>query len=119
MERDLSVKNNPGHRQDFLTWNMHEQMGNKGSCFEFLVQRQEDACDNPIEDPTFPWGSTWRQVATLYFPKQEFMYRDQQQFCDDLSFNPWHSLPEHKPLGQLNRVRAEVYTKGNHSNGVI
>lgn len=27
-----------------------------------------------------------------------------------LSFNPWHALPEHKPLGAVNRIRRVVYT---------
>lgn len=30
-------------------------------------------------------------------------------FCQDLAFNPWRALPEHRPLGGINRVRREVY----------
>ncbi len=29
--------------------------------------------------------------------------------CDSLSFQPWHALPEHRPLGGLNRTRKIVY----------
>ncbi|MEK1942330.1 MAG: hypothetical protein AAAB16_18325, partial [Pseudomonas sp.] len=25
------------------------------------------------------------------------------------SFNPWHALPEHRPLGGINRLRKAVY----------
>jgi hypothetical protein len=28
-----------------------------------------------------------------------------------LSFTPWHALPEHKPLGSINRLRKVVYER--------
>ena len=31
------------------------------------------------------------------------------QFCENLSFNPWRTLPEHRPLGSINRARLQVY----------
>ena len=33
----------------------------------------------------------------------------QMEFCEDLSNTPWHSLPEHRPIGGINRVRKVVY----------
>jgi hypothetical protein len=30
-------------------------------------------------------------------------------FCENLAFNPWRSLPEHRPLGGINRVRKDLY----------
>jgi hypothetical protein len=33
----------------------------------------------------------------------------QAVFCENLSFSPWHSLPEHRPLGLVNRVRKVAY----------
>lgn len=30
-------------------------------------------------------------------------------FADVLRFNPWHSRPEHKPLGNSNRARRRMY----------
>ncbi|KCZ12231.1 catalase domain protein, partial [Acinetobacter baumannii 42057_5] len=38
------------------------------------------------------------QVATIHIPKQSFDTPEQNQFCENLSFTPWHALPEHKPL---------------------
>ena len=29
--------------------------------------------------------------------------------CEQISFNPWHTLAEHRPLGSLNRARREIY----------
>ncbi len=31
--------------------------------------------------------------------------------CEDLSFSLWHSLPEHRPLGLVNRVRKTAYRR--------
>ena len=42
-------------------------------------------------------------------PAQGFESPDQQKFCENLSMNPWHAVPEHRPLGGINRVRQVVY----------
>ena len=34
---------------------------------------------------------------------------EQMEFGDNLSFNIWHSLPEHRPLGSFNRARKRAY----------
>ena len=26
-----------------------------------------------------------------------------------MSFNPWHALPDHRPLGDFNRARRDIY----------
>jgi len=33
----------------------------------------------------------------------------QMDFGENLSFTPWHCLPDHRPLGNINRVRMEIY----------
>ena len=30
-------------------------------------------------------------------------------FCENLSYTPWHSLPDHRPIGGINRARKVVY----------
>lgn len=54
-------------------------------------------------------GSPFVTVATLKVPPQDFDSREQNLFCDNLSYNPWHALPEHRPLGGINRLRQAVY----------
>ena len=49
------------------------------------------------------------EVATIRIPRQTFDSPAQQAYCENLSFTPWHSLPEHRPLGGINRVRKAVY----------
>jgi len=63
----------------------------------------------PIEDPTIDWKSPYQKIATLKIPAQTFEYPEQVKFCENLSYTPWHSLPEHRPLGGINRPRKQVY----------
>jgi hypothetical protein len=48
-------------------------------------------------------------VARLRLPAQRFDSDEQLAFADVLRYNPWHSLPEHKPLGNSNRARRRMY----------
>jgi len=48
-------------------------------------------------------------AATLRIPKQKFDYPEQFAFTRNLRFNPWHCLPEHRPLGNQSRARKRMY----------
>jgi hypothetical protein len=48
-------------------------------------------------------------VATIRIPAQDFTTEAMKDFAENLSCTPWHSLPEHRPLGGINRVRRTVY----------
>jgi hypothetical protein len=48
-------------------------------------------------------------VATLRLPRQRFDTPAQLAFAHNLSFNPWHCVPEHRPLGNQNRARRRLY----------
>ncbi|WP_339524074.1 catalase family protein [Pseudomonas sp. EA_35y_Pfl2_R111] len=82
------------------------------ACFALQVQRQNAEHYMPIEDPSVEWSETispFETVATIKVPAQDFDSREQNLFCDNLSFNPWHALPEHRPIGGINRLRKAVY----------
>jgi catalase len=82
------------------------------ACFALQVQRQNTEYYMPIEDPSVEWNeaiSPFETVATIKVPAQDFDSREQNLFCDNLSFNPWHALPEHRPIGGINRLRKAVY----------
>jgi hypothetical protein len=80
--------------------------------FDFMVQLQRDPHRQPIEDPSIGWKekeSAFIPVAELRILRQEFDSEAQLRFADVLSFTPWHSLPEHRPLGGINRTRKAMY----------
>jgi hypothetical protein len=86
------------------------------ACFVLQVQVQDPTHYMPIEDPSVEWDEAlapFITVANIHVPAQDFDSREQNLFCDNLSFNPWQALPEHRPLGGINRLRKKVYAAGS------
>ncbi|NBW81933.1 catalase, partial [bacterium] len=101
---------NPG--DNYLSENLAKHLESREACFRFAVQPYVDDKSTPVENPMVEWKesvSPFTEVATIQIPVQKFNAPEQQEFCENLSFTPWHSLPEHKPLGNLNRARKKVY----------
>ncbi|MBX9912848.1 MAG: catalase family protein [Pseudomonadaceae bacterium] len=86
------------------------------ACFALQVQLQDPTHFMPIEDPSVEWDEAlapFVTVAKIRVAAQDFDSREQNLFCDNLAFNPWQALPEHRPLGGINRLRKEVYEAVN------
>ena len=80
--------------------------------FDFMVQVQTDPFRMPVENASVKWPesmSPYIPVARLRLPAQRFDSDEQLAFADVLRYNPWHSLAEHKPLGNSNRARRQMY----------
>ena len=80
--------------------------------FDFKVQLQTDPPRMPIENASVIWSerrSPPATVARLRLPVQEFDTPEQHAFARSLSFQPWHCVPEHRPLGNQNRARRAIY----------
>jgi catalase len=131
-----SVKPSAGYRAplgnipkvdaDYLRHTMAAELAAKDVCLDFMVQLQSSPEAMPVEDPTILWDerlSPFVKVATIRIPRQVFDTAERNQLAEDLSFTPWHTLPEHQPLGGINRVRRVVYesiSRLRHTvNGVL
>jgi hypothetical protein len=80
--------------------------------FDLLLQLQTDPFLMPIENAGVIWPTRLSPrvpVAVLRIPRQRFDSPEQLAFDRLLSFNPWHCLPAHRPLGSLNRGRRRIY----------
>ena len=80
--------------------------------FDFFVQFQSNARTMPIEDASVEWSereSPYVRVAEVRIPRQAIDAPGREQACERTSFNPWHCLTEHRPLGSMNRARREIY----------
>src|SRR5450631_97435 len=110
-----AIPANPGH--DFLRDSLRNTLGSGDACMELLVQpRTSNRMD--VEDSRIQWKEAqapFYKVATIRIPSQVFDTPEQNDFCENLSFTPWHALPEHKPLGVTNRLRKVIY---NHISRV-
>ncbi|CAN5671715.1 catalase family protein [soil metagenome] len=104
-----SIPAKPSH--DYLRDALRNTLEQSAACMEFLVQpRTGDSMD--VEDSMVEWKESeapFYQVATIHIPRQGFDTPEQNQFCENLSFSPWHALPEHRPLGAVNRLRKVIY----------
>ncbi len=97
---------------DFLRNTLIHELTSDSACMQFSVQLQDPTKLMPIEDPSVLWeedDSPFIPVATITIIKQQFNSVEQQQFCESLSFSPWNTLEQHRPIGALNRVREIVY----------
>ncbi|KAG0198355.1 hypothetical protein BGX28_008208 [Mortierella sp. GBA30] len=81
--------------------------------YRFMIQPKMNE-NMKVEDSTKAWcekESPFQEVATITFPKQDVDSEELNKLGERLSFNPWHALPEHKPLGAMNRARKVVYER--------
>ena len=79
---------------------------------DFRLQLQTDPFLMPIENNGVLWPeklSPRVSVATLRLPKQKFDSPAQMEFARKLSYNPWHTIAEHRPLGNQSRARRRMY----------
>ncbi len=97
---------------DFLFQALKAALTNDSWCYDFMVQLQVPGKDMPVEDASIEWSqkdSPFVPVARIDIPKQRFDSAEEQCFCENLAFNPWHSLEAHRPVGVFNRIRKAVY----------
>ncbi|MFZ6849247.1 catalase family protein [Undibacterium sp. RuRC25W] len=97
---------------NFLRDAMVAQLSHEDAVFDFCIQIQTDAVQMPIEDPGKVWPesmSPFKKVATIRIPRQNFHSELQREYGENMSFSPWRALPQHRPLGGINRARKVVY----------
>ena len=97
---------------NYLRDNMIRTLDETDVGFEMRVQLQTDPFLMPIENNAVLWPtrlSPRTPVATLRIPRQKFDHPDQLAFARYLRFNPWHCLPDHRPLGNQSRARKRMY----------
>lgn len=95
---------------NYLREAMVDTLSSKGVCMDFMIQPRtgdlsvENAVDEWEEDdaPFYP-------VAKITIPQQVFDTPANNEACENASYNPWHSLAVHRPLGMVNRIRRVVY----------
>jgi len=79
---------------------------------DIRLQLQRDSHLMPLENNAVLWPeklSPRISAATLRIPRQKFDSAEQLDFAKKLSYNPWHCIAEHRPLGNQNRARRRMY----------
>ncbi|MHC8441516.1 MAG: catalase [Candidatus Eutrophobiaceae bacterium] len=114
MQIDLAEE---GIGADYLSEDLARRLEQDDACLRFMVQKQDISKHMPLDDPTVEWleeDSPFIEVARLHIPSQDFNTPERKAFCENLSFSPWHTLSEHIPIGQFNRLRRTAYPASQH-----
>jgi hypothetical protein len=99
---------------NYLRDNMVRTLAEQDVEFDLMLQLQTDPFRMPIENNAVRWPeklSPFVPAARLRIPRQKFDYPAQLAFANNLSYNPWHCLPEHRPLGNQSRARYRMYSE--------
>jgi hypothetical protein len=106
--KEEDIKEQGGWR-DLVVDFFHTQ----GAEYELRAQLCTDLKTMPVEDAAIDWPqdqSPYQALGKIVIPAQEAYSPARRVFAEDvLSFNPFHCLPEHLPLGSINRVRIKAY----------
>ncbi len=97
---------------NYLRDNMVRTLSEQDVEFDFMLQLQTDSFRMPIENAAVRWPerlSPFMPAARVHIPRQRFDSPEQLAFANVLSYNPWHCLPEHRPLGNQSRARHRMY----------
>jgi hypothetical protein len=97
---------------NYLRDAMVETLAQQDVEFDVLLQLQTDPFLMPIENNAVLWPTSLSPrvpAARLRIPKQTFDSPAQVGFARVLSYNPWHCIPEHRPLGNQGRARKRMY----------
>ena len=110
----LTAPERPGDlADDYLTQALVSGLQTQEAVFDFKVQLQTDPEAMPVEDVSVEWKEDDSEpvtVATLRIPPQAVDASSALAAqVESMSFNPWHALAEHRPMGGMNRLRKVVY----------
>jgi hypothetical protein len=86
---------------------------NNSAEYELRAQLLTDLQQMPVEDASVLWPeslSPHQPIGKLTFAAQDPYSPARRVYGDDvLSFNPWHCIEEHRPLGSIMRIRIKAY----------
>jgi hypothetical protein len=97
---------------DYLRNAMVATLAREDVEFDIRLQLQTDPHLMPLENNAVLWPTKLSprvSAATLRIPRQKFDSPAQMEFAKRLSYNPWHCIPEHRPLGNQSRARRRMY----------
>jgi hypothetical protein len=103
----------PSHAPSIVRDQVVELFKELGAEYELRAQLCTDLESMPVEDASIVWPedrSPHQPIARITLPPQDAYSPARRVYADDvLSFNPWHCIPEHRPLGSIMRVRIKAY----------
>ncbi|MGP3949802.1 catalase family protein [Streptomyces sp. 7N604] len=92
------------------------EMGERDHAFELQVQLNVDLSRMPVDNTSVEWPeqlSPWVTVARIDIAAQDISGEENLKIADGTSITPWRAREEHRPIGEIQRVREEVYRRSS------
>ena len=109
-EPDASAR--AGSERDYLRDDLVARQAKHTLRYELRAQFFTSEAETPLERADVEWPSEWTRLGTLNFEPRsgDPGKRDAlDAFVEKASFDPWHALTEHRPLGAVMRARKVAY----------
>jgi hypothetical protein len=101
----------PSKQPDFLRTDLLAHFERESVCLELYIQLQQDGRTESIEDVSVEWSTPFTRVGLVTFaPGSMRDDDDAREQCERYSFTPWHTLADHRPLGNAQRARRLTLT---------
>lgn len=104
----------PGGR-DALREDLVQRLAHGDLVWRLMAQRFVDEATTPIEDAAIAWPESkapFVELGRFIVPKQDIRSPRGEALeaqVETLSFDPWHAVPELRPLGAIMRARSVAY----------
>jgi len=112
-----------GTSPDWLRDDLALRLAEKPVVYDLRLQFYVDDTRTPIEDASVEWkeeDAPFVTVARLTLPVQDLGSPRGKKIADyveSLSFDPWHALEAHRPLGNVMRARNQAYRLSTGERG--
>lgn len=105
--------------QNYLRKTLAAHLRSEKTCYELSAVFHGEGSPS-VEDAVAKWPGEYVVLGRFTVDKKvagkEFLTDDE---CEFPSFSPWRTLPEHQPIGSIQRVRERVYAevfRARHKN---
>lgn len=122
---DATTSDLPTDDPNYLHAELRARLLARDACFDFFVQFQTNPNSMPLDRATVRWEESESKpvlVGTLTIARQDIDARGQAAYGENLSYNPWHALAVHAPLGSISEARKVVYQAASelrrNANGI-
>ncbi|WP_413730943.1 catalase family protein [Sodalis sp. RH22] len=100
-------------RRDALREEVARILAREGGAWTLRAQLCRDLAENPVEDASVAWpeqDNPYLPLASIIVEPQQSWSPGRSRAMDDgLSFQPWHGVTAHRPLGDIMRARRLAY----------
>lgn len=113
----------PGGDPDYLGRELADRLRQGAVQYDFQIQFYVNDTLTPIEDASVVWqeqNAPFITVARLTLPCQDVDSaegRELAAWIETLSFDPWHTQAEFRPLGNMMRARNVAYRYSTQARG--